>query len=346
MRDLTAEILEVKKRSSEGHGFISFEVKRLIRDWLETNQESGCVPDFYIIRAVTLLEVFTRRQLTELIGHSDDHTQRAVALSKHFKMDFTIVHKIQGHAITLGDLIAYSVPVNSFTDIISHFETVLGKKLSPLLAGSVDRWLAKSQGKAEPIIKDYDAMAASLSTLFEIRHIICHELPTEPVYLKGDISRYLQNALEFSESFEEILTTEKYGNIPLTQSEMNADAYERLTRKEEQLKQVVDRIRRGVAKGDSGFIATDGQAPAETFLNRFDAAQEKWLAYREGHSEFIAHLNQGGSIWPLIFANEKERLTDARIVDLESWMNEQSKMLTIFTEDDEDVMKEGTPNGS
>jgi hypothetical protein len=81
-RDRTAEILEVKQRESRSHGFVSFELETLIRRWSKTNQSAESTPDFYLIRSVTYLEVFTRRQVAELIDHAKEYTDRAVDLAK------------------------------------------------------------------------------------------------------------------------------------------------------------------------------------------------------------------------------------------------------------------------
>jgi hypothetical protein len=89
----------------------------------------------------------------------------------------------QGRAITLGDILAHNVPVNSFGQTVGYFETLLGKPLRPLLEAAADRWdtevMKKSTG---PIISDYDALARCLTRLFDVRHILCHEAPRKSVY--------------------------------------------------------------------------------------------------------------------------------------------------------------------
>lgn len=179
-RDRSQEIRELKARSPYGHGFLSFEVEKLRERWRKNAGSSESEPDFYIIRLVTLLEVFARRNIGELIDHSRLYTDRAVELSKHFKMDFELLRDIQGRAITLGDIVAHSVPINAFSQIISYFETLLDKPVRPLLSAAVDRWSVEIEGKpSEPILRDFDRAASTLTRLFEIRHIVCHELPSE-----------------------------------------------------------------------------------------------------------------------------------------------------------------------
>jgi hypothetical protein len=47
----------------------------------ENRQERGSTPDFYVIRAVRLLEVFTRGNIAELIDHGTEYANRAIELS-------------------------------------------------------------------------------------------------------------------------------------------------------------------------------------------------------------------------------------------------------------------------
>ena len=197
-RDQTAEILEIKQRNAKFYGFRSGEMKSLLSRWLATAQNNDSTPDFYLIRAVTILEVSARQELALLIDHGKAYTDRAVELSKNFKMDFATVRDIQGRAITLGDIVAHSVPVNSFGKVLSHFEILLGKPLRPLLANAVDRWRIEIEGQpSAPIIGDFDTLACCLSRLFDIRHILCHELPEKPVYSVEEVTEFLGRALEF-----------------------------------------------------------------------------------------------------------------------------------------------------
>ncbi|MGH9515401.1 MAG: hypothetical protein ACRD3P_06950 [Terriglobales bacterium] len=127
-QDRAEQILEIKNRNLRGHGFQSYALEKLKYEWLNV-QDKTSTPDFYVIRAVTLIEVFVRRNLASLSDHSAQYTDRAVDLSKHFKMDFDLVRNIQGRAITLGDIIAHSVPVNSFGRIIRRSLAAISKSI-------------------------------------------------------------------------------------------------------------------------------------------------------------------------------------------------------------------------
>ncbi|MHB1959534.1 MAG: lysozyme inhibitor LprI family protein [Acidobacteriaceae bacterium] len=332
MRERSKEILDVKSRSSQSHVYISFRLKLLIERWEEAKKNGGYEAnhlhretDFYIIRAVTCLEVFTRGQIAELVDHERRYTDRAVDLSKNFKMDFALVRDVQGRAITLGDIIAHSVPINRFGQIIEYFETLLGKPLLPLLARAVNRWQVEVMKQpSKPIVADMDALGRCMTRLFEIRHIVCHEIPSDPVYEVSEIPTLLDYALQFCDALEEVLQFEKFGLTPLTQTEMNASAHESLVANEGKLAGLLsvmrDRLR-------ASAVAAPGRArrSTETWTECLDDAQEKWLAYRNAHCEFTAYSSRGGTIWPLLWSTQANDLTQSRIEDLESWITRHEK---------------------
>ena len=77
-RSRTSEIQDVKQRAPYGQALISYEIQALINQWERSQQSGECTPDFFIIRCVkAVLEVFTRRQIAELIDHAKPYMQRA-----------------------------------------------------------------------------------------------------------------------------------------------------------------------------------------------------------------------------------------------------------------------------
>ncbi len=322
-RDRTNEILEIKRRDSAGHGILSYNLLALSKEWQNAAKGQGSLPDFYLIRAVTILEVSTRRQMAQLIDHAKEFTDRAVELSKNFKMDFATVRDIQGRAITLGDIVAHSVPVNAFGQILDYFETLLGKPLRPLLAGAVDRWRTEIEEEPpEPIISDFDGLANRLGRLFKIRHILCHELPAKPVYSVTEVGDFLDDAVRFTKALEEVLTFEQYGLVPLTQTGMNIEVGERLRATEEELNRLLDSVRDHLAK--FGEVPASFNRIGGTWLSCFNDAQEKWLAYRNAHCDSMTYLSQGGTIRGLLWASDATKITKDRISSLRTWFELES----------------------
>jgi uncharacterized protein YecT (DUF1311 family) len=319
-RDRAEQILEVKQRNLRGHALLSYDLETLRWHWSQSKGAAERTPDFYLIRAVTILEVFTRRNLSSLIDHSEEYAQRAVELSKHFKMDFDLVLHIQGRAITLGDIVAHSVPVNSFGQIIGHFETVLEKQLRPLLAQAIDRWAVEIKGEPrEPIIRDYDKLAEHLTHLFELRHILCRELPSKPLYEDKEVDEFLECAIQFTKALQEVLTFEQFGLTPLTQTDMNIQARERLLKTEEQMSALLLQLRSHVTQNDHAATVPPPGRWEGTWVTRLDDAQEKWLLYRDAQCEFETYLNRRGTIRSMIWGGIAEKLTKDRIAELQTF---------------------------
>jgi len=326
-RDRTGEILEVKERDPLRHRFGSHSLENLQAQWAKTSESEGSTPDFYVIRAVTLLEVFTRANLAELIDHGTEYANRAIELSKNLKIDFTLAQGIQGRAITLGDIVAHNVSVNSFGQMLGHFETLLDKRpLSSVLAGAVDRWATEvAQKQSKPIISDFHALARTLTRLFEIRHILCHETPKKPVYSVADVDDFLSEAIRFTKALEEVLTFEMFGLVPLTQSDMNIAARKDLTKKEDELKQLISEIRAIVKVTDDANLNSITRSDGGSWLDCLEDAEEKWLSYRNAQCDFDTYLNRGGTIRPTLWAGEAIRLTQIRIAELQSWLRRESE---------------------
>jgi len=318
--DRAEQILAAKERGSRGRRFLSYELGGLQREWANTRDKDGCVPDFYVIRAVTLLEVFTRRNVAELIDHSSQFADRAIELSKNFKMDFSLVQSVQGRVITLGDIVGHNVPLNSFGQIVAHFEILLGKPLRPLLSSAVDRWATEMEKRpSEPIIPDFDGVASRLVCMFEVRNILCHELPKKPAYATNEIDDFLDAAFRFTKAMEEVLTFERFGLVPLTQTEMNIAAGDSLRKAEAEMNHLLSEAQLHAKKFDDAYPSHSG----DSWLGSLNNAQEKWLACRNALCDFETYLNQGGTIRPLLWAIEAERLTKVRIDDLHSWLERE-----------------------
>lgn len=313
-RDRASQISQIKERSAGQHGFLSHNLEDLSYQWTRKGQKDGTVPDFYLIKAVTILEVFTRRQIAALIDHSRPYTDRAVELSKQIKMDFATVREVQGRAITLGDIVAHSVPVNSFSQIMGYFETLVGKPFRPLLEQAVDRWRVEIKKlPPEPIIADFDALANHISRLFEVRNILCHELPESPIFNQAEVDEFLVDATRFAKATEAVLHFEKHGLTPLTQTEMNIDAMKRLREKEEELNLLLSEIQTRVINDDKEAAS----------LNE---AQEKWVSYRNAHCDFLTWLNQGGTIRTTLWVGSAQSMTMTRIAEIESWLKYRSRL--------------------
>ncbi len=154
----------------------------------------------------------------------------------------------------------------------------------------MDRWATEVEQKpAEPIIADFENTAACLSRLFDVRHILCHEMPRRLPYSEGDIDGFLEEALRFTKALEEIITFEMFGRTPLTQTEMNVSAHETLKKKESELEGVLMDVKAEIKRSGDAISERLRERDNKSWLDCLEESQRKWLAYRDAHAEFDSY---------------------------------------------------------
>src|ERR1017187_5627690 len=126
-RDPVSEVLEVRSRSGSRSVLIDsltmlWRARPSFQFGLASEARPSPVPsqprttpvrDFFPIRLVTLLEVFTRRWLERLIDHGAPYLANAAALVQSgSKFDFATAMAIQGKKVSIGQLVAHGVSMN------------------------------------------------------------------------------------------------------------------------------------------------------------------------------------------------------------------------------------------
>lgn len=303
-RDRLAEIAAVRGRGRSG----PWRGKHVIQDLHDRAVGDPTYPAaFIVIRLVTALEVFTRDWVRELIDAGDPYLERAGDLVKGtLKIDFAVARSLVGQHVTFGDLVAHDIPLNNIGDFDRIFSTLLGAPVFDRMTGVVDRWEVEVLEKpAVPILRDPGGARALLKNLFETRHIHVHELPDDPELERKTVTAFSIAAMQVCDTLDQVLSTEVRGDYPLTQLAMNFQAGERARLADVRLQALLTRA------------DPDGANQA------FQAAQEAWEIYRTLQAEYRSNINSEtrGSIAPLIYHSEEERLTLARIDDLERYLN-------------------------
>lgn len=308
-RDRIAEIAEIKRRGPRDAEGFSREFDVLQRQWARPRTGDSVTDDFFVIRAVTLLEVFTRGWIAALIDHGGPFVERAGELKFDFKFDFGSVRKI-GSLITLGDVVAHGISINNFGQITGIFKVLLAEELLPLLKNAVyvqrslaDRLLSEGSEETKAgtlIVKDVEKMRNRLARLFELRHILCHEVPRREVYKRQEITGMLTAANQFACATNEVLHRILFGNTPTTLPEMAAQAGADLQGNEQLLADIASRL-------DGG--------PNRKAWRLFQKANKHWMEFRDAYAGYRAALvGPAATEWMrIITAN---RLTCSHIDDL------------------------------
>ena len=304
--DQVGKLEELRARRS---GEISTEgIDALLNSWNNTSKSLTTFTDFYPMRAVTLLEVFTRNWLGKLVDHGAPFLERAAKLMEKSspKLDFPIALALQGKRFSLGDLVAHSVPLNQFEQHNFSFSVLLGEDLLHLVKGTSDRLRVELKGEAPtPIIADPKKLRSALVRLFQVRHIVTHEAPARPVYSLDDVESFLTAASQFARAVQQFLMTLVYGKYPITPQDMAVAAMAAKDAADAELAQLIGALQQTV---DSTALSS---------------SQAAWEKHREEQARLRSHHLLGGSMWPVIYIQELTRLTTARIAELRWWLDRE-----------------------
>jgi uncharacterized protein YecT (DUF1311 family) len=308
-RDKLAEIAGVRMRGKGlGHSRGMSEITALVDGW---NGAAFRAPhQFIVIRLVTILEVFTREWAARIIDAGDPYATRGADLVKGtLKIDFALARALVGKEVSFGELVSHELPVNNVGDIDRVFSRLMDTPLFVHLQGVVDRWAVRIGDRpSAPIMPNPDKVRTDLAGLFEQRHIFVHELPEQQDVEAGTLDAYILSTSQFVNAADEAFNTLLYGDYPITQIEINAAA-------------AAD-----AAKVNDELVAILAGLDADGKDEDLRASQAAWEAYRDRQAEYRSGINRPGhgSIAPLLYSSEVEKLTRER-VELLKWYRDREE---------------------
>lgn len=252
--------------------------------------------EFIPIRLVTVLEVFLRGIIAELIDEKDIYFERAEKLLKGTKLDLTFAAHINRRELTIGDFVSHTVSLNSIESVISALDVLLVD--FPLkLKTSHPRWSEEAdEWPLPPIMDNYNRVIESLNRLYEVRHILTHELPSSSPLDPKELPKLVTATKSFITATDWIVVEALHGAISKTQSAMNLGAYDELQDTEIQLNSAVK---------EAAFL--EGIDP-----DAFHALQALWEDWADAQANLVASKVEGGSMYPVVWASEKAALTRER----------------------------------
>lgn len=302
-RDRIAELLSIKQRAGKYKRTPSHDDVNVLRATWETKLK-GIAPieELIPVRLVTLLEVFLRSWLEELIDSGAPYVERASKLNLNIKYDFAIAHSLQGGTVTFGELFSHSVSFSDLASICTTFDKILDDDLFAAITNTRDRWEVRQRGEAiGPIVQDIARLKRNIARLLEVRNILVHEIPDAKPYEPDDISVYFDSVSAFMYAMQEHFASLRYPDSPMTQREMNMQAAEDHAAAMEELNRVYALISE---EYDSDELAT---------------VQALWNAFKEAEATRQAQMHLGGSIRPMLYSLAAASITRVRTKELERW---------------------------
>lgn len=300
-----------KRRGALGATFIILDdLRRLNRLWKSKAEDAKEFADFIPIRIVTIIEVFTREVIRELVDAGPPFLERAETLLKGAKLDHAFLAGLQGRVLSVGDIAAHAVSLSDPTRLIANLGALI-PDFSQLLKASHPRWSEETEEwPLEPIIGDFNKMMESLTRLFAVRHIVTHELPNTPAFEIAEIASFLQSAAEFIEAIDWVLVDTLRGSVPRTQIAMNIEAGNSLNLLETEMDKLVTAIK------ERGEVD-------HTLL---DETQEAWTSFAAKEAKLHASRVEGGSMYPMIWAGAMGEEAKKRIETLRWWAEREIEL--------------------
>src|SRR3546814_898927 len=224
MRSAAKEILERKSRGGTQFGRISLShIRALQHMWEKHSNTSEDFSDLIPIKMVTLLEVFVRDAIRDIVDSGQTYIERAEKLSKGARIDLLFAAHLQGQRLSIGDLVSHTISVNNVSSIISSFDALI-PNFTDQLKQSHEKWSEEAVNwPLPPLVKNYDTLIKSLYRLFEVRHIVTHEIPLKRVYAHTEIGDFLEAGATFIEATDWVIISALHGSVPRTQLSMNED---------------------------------------------------------------------------------------------------------------------------
>jgi uncharacterized protein YecT (DUF1311 family) len=314
-RDHIAELLSRRERAGKYRIRPSkYDLTGLKDTWQKQLKGIGPTDELILIRVVTILEMFLRHWIEALIDHGAPYVERASKLKVDIKYDFAIAQSLQGGSITLGQLIAHSLSLNRIDSFSSILKTLLDQDLFDAISNTRDPGRVRDEGDVVgPIINDVPWVRRKLARLFEVRHILVHELPRKKPHTVEEVVEFLEAATMFLDATDEELTFRLQGRYPLTQTEMTGAAREQHEAAMAELEALCKEV-----------ALQTLEIPGRPKPVTIDRVQLHWLTYKNAEAERQAEMYVGGTIRPTLYHLAAEALTRARISELREWLDRRA----------------------
>ena len=280
-----------------------YEVDQIRSLWATNGEVASKFSDIIPMKLVTIIEVFTREMIRELIDFGHPYLDRAERLAKGVRIDFIFASHVSSRKLSIGDIVAHSISTNNITQLISYFVTLIPDYIQKLQA-SHSRWSEDMHlWPLPPIIPDYDVTMSRLARLFEIRHILTHELPSKPTYEVAEVDSLISASADFVQATDWVIVQSTRGNVPRTQVEMNSQAAGELNDLAAEMEGLLIDIR------NKGY----------TNINLLNRSQDAWTRFAERDANLHASVVEGGSMYRMIWSLAKADVTRQRIETLRRW---------------------------
>ncbi|MFZ3144198.1 lysozyme inhibitor LprI family protein [Psychrobacter glacincola] len=311
-RDAIKEIMELKSRNefADSHQFYLrlYSLQELLKNNSNKGHLSEEVFKYIPIALVACMEGLFRSLYAEIIDYGEPYSSNVEKFNNsNKKFDYSIVNAIQSKKLTVGEFISHTLSCNNISDIDNNISTLLGIKFLHELKSFETQSVFDEQRLINSSFKiNADEILRSVVTVFELRHIFCHEFGTKVVVNEDSIQELFSNTKIFLENTTDFIQSKLYPNAPETQTDMNIHAYNEFDEIDTKFESYISRLRN---QDFTDFLDFDKEL--------FDESILKWKKYRESEATYKSSVVEGGSMQAMIYAMSMSTTTLRKIKELE-----------------------------
>lgn len=311
-RDAIKEIMDLKSRNefADSHQVYLrlYSLQELLKSNAGNDHISEEVFKYIPIALVACMEGLFRSLYAEIIDYGEPYSNNVEKFNNsNKKFDYSIVNAIQSKKLTIGEFISHTLSCNNISDIDNNISILLGIKFLHELNNFETKSIFDQQKLINNSFKsNANEILKSVVTVFELRHIFCHEFGTKVEVNEDFIQELFSNTKIFLENTTDFIQSKLYPDAPETQIDMNIHAHNEFDKIDIKLEGYISKL---INKDFTDMLDFDKDLFKESIL--------KWKEYRESEAKYKSSVVEGGSMQPMIYSMNMHTTTLRKIKELE-----------------------------
>ena len=251
--------------------------------------------EYVPVKIVACFEQLFRDEYQEILENPKvKKNLKNIDLFKDTKFNFDIIGAFEENTISLSDYLSLLIPCSKLADIDNAISKLLGIKF-------LEEFGKKEDGKA---------ILESISEIFRLRHIYCHEVPMKQVLGVDRARQLISHAITFIDNSDDIIRNALYSDNPNILEEIE-NAKSNFEKVDKELEELIETIK---SKQDNN-----------SFLYNDFSYIEKWKDYREERARCDSSINNKDGYMPLWYFRNQERTTKSLIKELKEDYRDELK---------------------
>jgi hypothetical protein len=198
------QIKELKERNAVGQNLFLFErldhIDRILQEIKPKNiTNTDAIYQYIPLATVACTEGYFRYITKHIIDSGSPFIEKVPELEKRFQLKITldIIVEIQSQSLTVGELVAHVLPCNRLEDIDATLSILLGKSFLDTIKTHNRPDGLVNQENQKKFNEDYAQVFGDIKRIFELRHILAHEIASNVKVDKEEILRCYNNTKSF-----------------------------------------------------------------------------------------------------------------------------------------------------